>query len=365
MNRSEQTAMRGYMARLFENQDGCAQVHLSIILGRNGHDIDASRNLTTPEGPERQQLRTRQALRDRFLNVEESPRRRSAAPRPKTPTPQPGHVERTRARVRALNREARTAELLSSPRRKRVQVASQDENNPQGTNARVLLARYLPSSTPPRLNGESSQPNVPARAAPRDHQTPTVGNAAQQRHSRSTSQRERREHERLARIQQASSPAANTAPQPWRIARMPPLQVLSPPPTQPAPAPTQDLWRTLIAIPNARSLGQQRRREREQEERSRIEQAQEPRPRTNQQQNQVPLPTPPATQAADTNDRGYAEDDQPQAEPGHDENMVNGAMPRNYETLSGQADNQSVQQMLFSTLLHDQLRSEEDREDYF
>ncbi|KAF8962203.1 hypothetical protein BDZ97DRAFT_1759438 [Flammula alnicola] len=176
--------------------------------GRNGHDIDASRNLTTPE---RQQLRTRQALRDRSLNVEESPRRRSAAPRPKTPTPQPGHVERTRAIVRASNREARTAELLSSPRRKRAQVAPQDENNPQGTNARVLLARYLPSSTPPRLNGQSSQPNVPTLP---DHQTPTVGNAAHQRHSRLTSQRERREHERLARIQQASSPAVNIAPQP-------------------------------------------------------------------------------------------------------------------------------------------------------
>lgn len=81
--------------------------------------------LTTPQ---RQQQRARHALRELAQNVEESPRRRSVAPRPETPTPLPGYVERTRASSRALGREARNADLLASPRRRRLHQSPQDEN---------------------------------------------------------------------------------------------------------------------------------------------------------------------------------------------------------------------------------------------
>ena len=59
--------------------------------------------LTTPQ---RQQQRACYAFRAVAQNIEESPRRCSVAPRPETPTPQPGYIERTRTSRRSSNREA-------------------------------------------------------------------------------------------------------------------------------------------------------------------------------------------------------------------------------------------------------------------
>ena len=60
-------------------------------------------------------------------NVEESPWCHTVAPRTEPPAPQPGYVERARTSRRSSNRKARSAGLLASPRRKRVQ-SPQDEN---------------------------------------------------------------------------------------------------------------------------------------------------------------------------------------------------------------------------------------------
>ena len=82
--------------------------------------------LTTPQ---RQQQCVCYALRVVAQSIEESPRHRSVAPRPETPTPQPGYIKRTRTSCQSSNREARSADLLASPRHKCVQ-RPQDENIP-------------------------------------------------------------------------------------------------------------------------------------------------------------------------------------------------------------------------------------------
>jgi hypothetical protein len=106
--------------------------------------MDRSQDILTT--PQRQQQHVRHALCELAHNVEESPRRRFVAPRPETPTPLPGYVERTRASSRALSREACNADLLGSPRRRRVQNPQDQNVAPNAStvnNVRVVVDRQL------------------------------------------------------------------------------------------------------------------------------------------------------------------------------------------------------------------------------
>ncbi|KAF8951885.1 hypothetical protein BDZ97DRAFT_2004621 [Flammula alnicola] len=163
--------------------------------------------------PQRHQQRTRQALRELAQNVEESPRRRSAA-RPETPTPLAGHVERTRASSRSHSRMSRTTDLQNSPRRRRP-TTTQDEN------AVPITLTSGSRATGPGTPTPSSFVNY----------TPSQ----QPQLSRTVAQQARRRHERQIGIEQEQGPL----------------------PSPPLTAPTS----------NARCLAQQRRRERERQQR--------------------------------------------------------------------------------------------------
>ena len=71
--------------------------------------------------PQHQQQRVCYALQVVAQSIEESPQCRSVAPRPETPTPQPGYIERTRTSHWSSNWEARSADLLALPQCKHVQ----------------------------------------------------------------------------------------------------------------------------------------------------------------------------------------------------------------------------------------------------
>ena len=80
--------------------------------------------------PQQQQSRTREALRQCNINVDESPhRRRTPAARPETPTPLPGAAESARMQARQSARDIRDNDLEDSPRRRRPSE-TQDENQP-------------------------------------------------------------------------------------------------------------------------------------------------------------------------------------------------------------------------------------------
>ncbi|KAF8970891.1 hypothetical protein BDZ97DRAFT_1751453 [Flammula alnicola] len=208
--------------------------------------------------PQRHQQQTRQAFRELVQNVEESPRRRSAA-RPETPTPLPGYVERTRTSRRSQNRSSRTIDLQSSPRRRRPDSHAQNDENA----APLSLTVQLPMPSSISFINYTSCPE-------------------QRQSSRATIQCARQMLE-----QQETLPL------------MPPLRTPSPhpfnelcfqltPPTIPM-SPNAHVQPTHTV--NARSLAQQRRREREREA------------------NALQLPTPPATHVPERMPRGHISQD--------------------------------------------------------
>ena len=89
-----------------------------------------NRPYETLNTPQRHQSRTREAFRQRNINVDESPRRcRTPATRPETPTPPPGAAESARMQARQSARDIWDNDLEDSPRRRRP-GESQDENQP-------------------------------------------------------------------------------------------------------------------------------------------------------------------------------------------------------------------------------------------
>ena len=90
--------------------------------------MDGSQGLLNT--PQRYQQVSRQALREVIQNAEDSPRRRLPAPRPETPTPLPGYVERRRANVRSDHCGSRNGDPQSSPRRRRPNDARGENTAP-------------------------------------------------------------------------------------------------------------------------------------------------------------------------------------------------------------------------------------------